>query len=429
MANLVFEVLKVLAGSPFFKDLVRRVANEAFDPVKVERGVREFLGKELELTGTLISLMPRSVNAAFGVLGGISTYASSFPSEVIFTLLKGAVNEFDAAYAAKVFNNLFDLIEGLRKEHPKLLADLTREKIGEFIDSLDFGKLKRFIEGSATCAYGVFEVVNEKILSNPVKISNLAFAIPPVLNAAVAIVHDALRRLELPSEVLANALFALVNKLDMEQVGKTISTLSAIINKVHEGNYILGRGDRKFKEVARDLMERLITSINMDDFAKAANALLEDLSDLSDALTEALWKNPVTVMSLAPLIPAALNTLTGMIAKSLSKLSELPTDLSAQIASSLLKEVDVKKLGDVLTGVAKMVNGVCESDPKAISNFLNSIIASSDKKELEKMLSNVIRSLMDVVASNPGMILSALTPIVQSLGRLLAKGGRGGGGA
>ncbi|MEG9194385.1 MAG: hypothetical protein V6S10_03545 [Candidatus Methanoglobus sp.] len=50
-------------------------------------------------------------------------------------------------------------IERLRKQHPKLVADLAGDKIGEFIDTLDFGKLRKFIEDSAVCTYGTFEVI------------------------------------------------------------------------------------------------------------------------------------------------------------------------------------------------------------------------------------------------------------------------------
>ncbi len=255
MADMFFEIFKVLGGSVLYKDFVRRVANEFFDPVKVEKGVRETLGRDLEFTVTLFSLLPRSANAAFGVLGGVNSYISNFSDEAVFGLLKGVTRDFKAAYAANAVNNFFDQMERLRRQHPKLVAEIGGDKIGEFIDSLDFGKLRKFIEDSAFCTYGTFEVINKKIFGNPVKVGNLVSVIPPVLNASVAIANDALGRIEMPAEVLANVLFETISRLNLEQFGKTVSAVSSIVNKVHEGNYILGSGNGEvgeFDEPRRD---------------------------------------------------------------------------------------------------------------------------------------------------------------------------------
>ena len=420
MADIFFEIFKVLGGSVLYKDFVRRASNEFFEPVKVERGVRETLGRDLEFTTTLFSLLPRSANATFAVLEGVNSYISNFSDEAVFGLLKGVARDFRASYAANAVNNFFDQIERLRKQHPKLIADLVGDKIGEFIDSLDFGKLRKFIEDSAFCTYGTFEVINKKVFGNPVKIGNLVSTIPPLLNASVAIANDALSRIEMPSEVLANVLFEMINRLNLEQFGKTVSIISSIINKVHEGNYILGRGDRKFKEVSEVAMEKLVNSMNLEEIVKAVEAFFEDLNDLADGLNAALWKNPLNMMVLAPLLPAAVNTISGLTFKVLLKFNELPPDLSAQIMTSLISEIDTKRLGEILTGIAKLVNVVSESNPKAISNFINSVFAASDKKEIEKLLNNLIRSLMEFIASNPQILSAIVIPIIQTFGGILS---------
>ncbi|MCS7144205.1 MAG: hypothetical protein NZ879_04210 [Archaeoglobaceae archaeon] len=419
MIDMLFGLLKAMGGSIFYKDLVRRMANEFASPAKIERDVREILSKDLEFATTFFSLAPRSVNAVFGLVQGVNSYMSSFASDAVVGLLRGVAKDLNAVYAAKAVNDFFDQMERLRKDHPKLIAELLGDRIGEFIDTLDFGKMKKFVEDSAYCTYGTFEIVNEKIFGNPVKLGNLVSSVPAVLNAGIAISNDAIRRVELPSEVLASALFATLTKVDVEQMGKMLSNVSTLINKVHEGNYILGKGDRKFKEIAETTMEKFLNSMDVEEFRKAVNAILEDLNDFSDALNNALWKNPLTMMALAPLAPTALNLLMGIGSKALSKFNELPPDLSAQITTSLMKEIDTKKLGEILTGIAKVVNGVAESDPKAISNILNSAIASSDKKELEKMLNNLVRSIVDVIASNPQILSALAIPLLQSFAGLV----------
>ncbi len=161
--------------------------------------------------------------------------------------------------------------------------------------------------------------------------------------------------------------------------------------------------------------------MNLEEIVKAINAFFEDFNDLTDGLNAALWKNPMNMMVLAPLLPAAVNTFSGLTSKALSKFNELPPDLSAQIMTSLISEMDTKRIGEILTGIAKLINAVLESDPKAISNLINSVIAASDKKELEKMLNNLIKSLMDVIASNPQILSAIAIPLIQAFGGILSR--------
>ncbi|MCX8172440.1 MAG: hypothetical protein N3D09_02360 [Archaeoglobaceae archaeon] len=419
MIDIMFGLLKTIGASIFYKDLVRRIAKELDSPVRIENELREVLSKDLEFATTLFSLAPRSVNAVFGVVEGVNSYMANFATDTVFGLLKGITNELNTAYIAKAANDFFDQVERVRKDHPKLVAELMGNKIGEFIDTLDFGKLGKFIEDSAYCTYGTFEIINEKIVGNPIKFGNLITPIPAVVNAGVMIANDALTRLELPPEVLASALFGTVNKLKIEEVGRLIGKASSLVNRVHEGNYILGRGDRKFKEIAENIMNKLLTSIDAEELSKAINAILDDLNDLSDGLNNALWRNPHFAMALTPLIPAMINLFIGIGAKTISKFNELPPELSSQVIASMLKEIDTKKIGEILTGIAKIVNGISESDPKAISSFINSAIAFSDKKEVEKAINNLIKSALEVILSNP-QILSALgLSLLQSFAGLL----------
>lgn len=414
MIDIVFGLLKTMGASIFYKDFVRRVANEFYDPTKIERDIREVMSKDIEFATNLLSLAPRGVNAVLGLVRGVNSYMSNFASEAVVGLLKGVANDLNAVYAAKAVNDFFDQMERLRKEHPKLVAEVMGNKIKEFVDVLDFGKLNKFIADSAYCAYGTFEILNDRIFGNPIKLGNLIAPLPAVLNAGLAVANDAIRRIELPSEVLASALFTTLNRIDLDQTGKMIGNVSALINKVHEGNYILGKGERKFKEIAENLMKKILNSVDIEEFRKAINAILEDLSDFGDALSNALWKNPMIIITLAPLAPTAVNLLMSVGAKAISKFNELPPDLSGQVMASLFKEIDTKKLGEILTGIAKVINGVAENDPRAISSIINGAIASSDKKEFEKMVNNLVRSMVDVITSNPQILSALAIPLIQS---------------
>ncbi|WP_456468072.1 hypothetical protein [Archaeoglobus sp.] len=426
MGDMSFGILKILSGSPFYKDFLRKTANEFFDPSVVEKEVREVLDRDIEFTATLFSLVPRTANTFFGAMRGFNAYSSKFTSDALVGILKGVAGDFDAKYAAETLNEFFDGLEELRKDYPKLFAEIAGQKIGEFLDALDFGKLRKFVEGTAYCSRGTFEIVNEKVIGNPVKLANVIAAIPAVANAGIAIANDALQRSEMPAELLASATFNTLESLNVEELAKLVENLAKFVNRLHEGNYILGRGETKFKEVAESVIERFLNSTDVEELKKAILAVLDDVRDLSEAFNNALWRNPLTVMSLSSLIPVAVNVLIEILGRMISKFEELPSELTAQIVASLVKEIDTKKLGDVLTVAAKTFNEIAKRDPEIVSGVINAAIASADSKEIEKLLNNLVKSFVDVLISNPEMLTAVATPLVQSLAGIV-KVNKGGG--
>ncbi|WP_290598146.1 MULTISPECIES: hypothetical protein [unclassified Archaeoglobus] len=425
MGDMSFGIFRILAGSPFYKDFLRKTANEFFDPAVVENEVKEILDKDIEFTATIFSLMPRTANTLFGVMRGFNAYSSKFTSDALVGILKGVAGDFDAKYAAETLNEFFDGMERLRKDYPKLFAEITGQKIEEFFDTLDFGKLRKFIEDTAYCSQGIFEILNEKIIGNPIKLANLMASMPAVTNASIAIANDALQRTEMPSELLASATFNTLESLNVEDLAKLVENLAKFVNKLHEGNYILGRGEAKFKEVAENIIERFLNSIDVEELKKAVLALLDDARDVNEAFTNALWRNPLALMSLSSLVPIAVNVLVEMLGKILSKFEELPVELTAQIVTTIIKEIDADKLGDVITVAARTFNEVAKRNPEVISGVINAAIASADSKEIEKLINNLTKSFVDVLLSNPEVLTAAVTPLVQSFADIVKinKGG------
>lgn len=426
VGDMSFGILRILASSPFYKDILRKAANEYFNPVVVEKEVKEILNTDMEFAATIFSLIPRTANTMFGLMRGFNEYSSKFTTHAFVGMLKGVAGDFDAKYAAETLNEFFDGIERLRKDHPMLFAEVTGQKIGDFIDTLDFGKMRKFIEDTAYCSQGVFEIINEKIIDNPVKLANLMASMPAVVNAGISIANDALRRVDLPSELLASAAFNSLENLNVDGLAKLFENLAKVVNKLHEGNYILGRGERKFKEVAENLIERFLENMDVEGLKKAVIAILDDARDLNEAFVNVIWRNPVVLMSLTSLIPTAVNAFVEMLSKVMSKFGELPAELTAQILTAIIKEIDAEKFGDIITAAAKTFNEVAERNPEVISGTINAAIASADRKELEKLITNLMRSFVEILLSNPEFLSAALTPLVQSLGGIV-RIGKGGG--
>ena len=108
MGDMSFGIFRILAESPFYKDLLRTSANEFFDPVVVENEVNEILNKDIEFAATIFSLIPRTANTLFGVIRGFNAYSDKFTSDVLVGMRKGVAGDFDAKYVAETTNEYFD---------------------------------------------------------------------------------------------------------------------------------------------------------------------------------------------------------------------------------------------------------------------------------------------------------------------------------
>lgn len=419
MGDMSFGIFKILAESPFYKDLLRKTSNEFFNPAVVEKEVREILNKDVEFTATLFSLMPRAANTFFGAMRGFNTYSSRFTSDALVGMLKGVAGDFDARYAAETVNEFFDEIEKLREEHPKLFAEVAGEKIREFLETLDFGKLRKFIEDTAYCSQGTFEILSEVAVANPIKLANITAAIPAVVNSGIAISNNTLQKAEMPAELLASAAFNMLESLNVEEFAKLIENQASFVNKLHEGNYILGRGEAKFKEIAEGIFERFLNNIDVEELKKAVLALLDDTRDVSEAFTNAIWRNPVVLMSLTSLIPSGINVVLNILGRVMSKFEQLPAELASQIVTAVIEEIDTKKLGEVVTAMAKTFNEILNRNSDVISATINAAISSADSKEIEKLVNNLTRSFAEVLLSNPEILTAALTPLIQSFANIV----------
>jgi hypothetical protein len=423
MGDLTFSVLKTFAESPFYKNMLRQAVNEFFDAERCEREVKEILFKDLEFTVSFLSILPRTANTFFGAVRGFGGYANSFAPDALLGVLKGVSSDFNASYAAQTVNELFDLFDKLGKSHPNLFVELMGDKIEEFVDNLDFGKLRRFVESAAYCMQGTVELLNEKVVADPVKIANIVASLPAIVNTSIAIANDTVRRVDLPAEVLASATFSVIENLNTAEIGRLAENTAKLVNRLHEGNYILGRGDAKFKDVAEKFFEGIFENADAEELKKSLLALLEDFEALSEALNNAIWKNPIVAITAISTIPAAVNAIIRTFNSTVSKLEELPEELFAQTAVSLMSEIDTKEIGNIVTSCARLLNSITENDPKAISGMINSIISSTNKEELGKALNNLISSFVDVLLSNPELLTAAVNPLIQSVANIVKVGG------
>ena len=130
---------------------------------------------------------------------------------------------------------------------PEEMAQAGERAWRKIWNTADFGKIR--VGLSAHLEGRREELRGEAGLFNPVAISNLLGVVPPLANYALRVLTRTLQALNLPAEILANAVFQLLEDVDMAEVGGLVDALATFVSALHRGNLVLGRDEPRFKEV------------------------------------------------------------------------------------------------------------------------------------------------------------------------------------
>ncbi|MBW2459207.1 MAG: hypothetical protein JRI68_32215, partial [Deltaproteobacteria bacterium] len=137
--------------------------------------------------------------------------------------------------------------EGDREAVVDLAARLARE--------VDFGLLRDTVERRSADLEPLAAEVARVIVADPVAMANLVAMLPSLANASLRFTGETLAAVNMPAEMKASAVFALLGDLDAQAAGRLINELSSLVVELHDGNLVLGGTEPRFREVFTRLTE------------------------------------------------------------------------------------------------------------------------------------------------------------------------------
>jgi len=289
--------------------------------------------------------------------------------------------------------------------------ELARKAVGE----IDFGKVRKAVEVKLAARYPVWEGLLDAMVSDPIVIANLMTALPAVLNNLIRLVSFAVSRLELPSEILASAVFNILEDLDVEEVARLTSGLAGTIIALHEGNLILGRSEPRFREVSARLMERYFGAVDWRANHAALVALAEDLEVLIEAFADAAASRPDIMADGVASAIRILASLTRAGSHFALKLQDMPEDLFKEWARALLQYSEPREAGLLLNSLVKLHNRLLDAQPGLGAELLEAAFGAVDTQEFAKAARQGLRQVFTWLARRPDLT-SWLEP--QEVGRM-----------
>ncbi|MBU4180029.1 MAG: hypothetical protein KJ625_08840, partial [Actinobacteria bacterium] len=279
---------------------------ESVKPEAVDAAVESLFGEGGEMGPEILLAIPNVMNAYARMLTGFAEVLEELEPEERRKLLGEAAGKLDGVALGRATNAFSRLMMKVGKENPKLAAEVF-PAIETAIEEIDFGKLRvgtvAYIEYAADLA----SMSIDAMLENPVIVANLVGILPPLINNLIKVISGALSEMDLPQEVLASAVFNIILEIDTEELGRAVTSMSKIVNELHEGNLILGRDEPRFRAVFAEFAEGILENVDTAEFARAVVALGEDFEVILDSVTDILHRDPELLILAGATVGSLLN--------------------------------------------------------------------------------------------------------------------------
>lgn len=404
---------------PAVKD--RLIANlEYLEPDQARELIKIMLWSDSAFSFGMLGQLPRGLNFAIAFLDELGKQLQNVPphllrefvAEMIRTLDLESVRALPRAYLPLLAS--LNLVAG---DDPEKIKENQQKKISLLQDTIrtaDFGKIRKMITRQADLNYPVMENVIATIVSDPVIFANLLNILPPLLNNLLKATATGLQEIDFPPEILASAVFNLLDDLKAEELGAIITGLSTLINKIHEGSAVLGYNEPRFRVVIESLLEKTLSNFDQKENIAALAALGEDLEVILYAVTDTLMQKPELLEEILPVLRQGFCTGLRSLAYLLEQLNQLPPQGSLNFIQGQDSAISTEaaKLVNALVGLS---NRVMEDNPGLLEKSLAGFIQTVDQAEVARLLNRGLISYNKMLTDGPDQVKGELSYYLEQL--------------
>lgn len=413
-------MVRELIRTPGFKELLMLHLRDV-NPGNARELVKTAIWEDVVFTMSALGATPQLVNWLVEALIELGVQLNNFTLDILrdFMVKLGQdldierLRELPAAYAPLVNELLLEdrealdgLIAGLGVLAEEL-AGAGERAWRKIWNTADFGKIRvgltAHLDGRRE------ELKGDPGLFNPVSISNLLGVVPPLANFMLRALTRALQALNLPAEILANAVFQLLEDVDMAEVGGLVNALAGFVSALHRGNLVLGRDEPRFKEVLARVTRNLVDGVDGDAFKDMLTALKEDGAVIGAVLSDYVYATPEATVEVARWMYLATGAALRTVAETFRRFTELPEEAIGSFVDNYEAAVDMRDMGRIINYSAVYMNKVFAARPGEMSRHLGKVLASLDAEELAAAGKAALLELKDTALGDPALS-AALEP-------------------
>ncbi len=416
LPGLVRELLR----TPGFKELLLIHLRDV-NPENAAELVRAFLWEDVAFSMSVLGASPSLVNWVVELLLELGKQLNNFTLDILrdFIARMGKdldterLKELPSAYAPLVNQLLLEdrealdaLIAGIGAVAERMMQ--AGERIWRKIwNTADFGKIR--VGLTAHLEERRAELEGEPGILNPVAVSNLLGVVPPLANYLLRVITRTLQSLNLPAEILANAVFQLLEDMDMAEMGGLVNALAGLVTALHRGNLVLGRDEPRFKAVLERVSRELVDNVDGEALREMLVALKEDGAVIGQVLSGYVYATPESTARTARALYLAVGALLRSAAEQMRRFSDLPPEAVAAMDAYFEEAVDPRDLARVLNYNAVLLNKAFDARPDLLGSFLGKLLAGLDTEALAEAGKKMALQARDAALADP-TLKAALEP-------------------
>jgi hypothetical protein len=382
------------------------------------------LGRE-----TLLAF-PRLIKIYLQLMVDSSDYLTGMPREDWDEFRGAYLSSLDSMPLGDAVNAYFRLSRKLWEDDAEALVEAELKLAGETLTKIDFGKVRKAMEVKLEGHYPVWEGILAQMVGDPIIIANLLTSLPAFANMLIKLLSNTLQQLDLPSEILASALFNLLEALDIEELGRLVSGIGATVNSLHEGDLVLGLNEPRFREVAGRLIERYMSTTDWHGNHEAMVALSQDLEVLIQAVADAATARPEVLAASVSCVTRIVGSLVRGLSYYARRMESLPDSFYLDWGRVIEEQAEVQELGNLLNSLLVMHNRLLDSNPELLQNVLGRLWSGIDLEELKKAMRQNLRQTFAWLAGQkdltsllePGEAGKLLNSLIATYNRSAAAG-------
>jgi len=380
------------------------------EPAKKKKPVKKKKNKKDKdntkyLTGK-INKIPDKLNSKARKLLALCLALDALPEDLRNETIRKAAISLDGKGLGLAINAFSDSVIFAAESNPDLM-ELTKPALDQMVEATDFGKLRKAVVAMAEMESQAAIHILEPIIENPVNLANVVSAMPPLINSLTRVLTTALSKVDMPGEILASTVFNLIGAVDKKELGALLTVGAKLINELHQGNYILGGDEPRFKLVFAQTVEELLEALDSEEFGKSIVALAQDGQTIIAVLSEVIFRDPRMFEQVVSVKVDLANVVLGSISKGIAELSKMPDENLKMLAATVDSRLDKKEIGHIAKTFIEFFNRFMKQNPEFC--VLDDVIPSIEGEQLANAISGAAKKISKAVTDDPG-VKKALTP-------------------
>ncbi len=389
MADVVPDIMEAWAGDNRLKKkiagqiegFVRKTLNGS--PVNSGISLTDLMN-DTAFASSAARFLPSAVTVLADALNALTAHfetASDDDRERFMTELLDSVSRSRAGHTV---STVLKTLNRCYEENPAYLSEKLGKAVVTWMEGLDFGEIRDFIDLSAEDMKTLTSAVVDTLWKYPSKlVLGLSFIADIVNSATFASAEFLAMTNKISPDLLTDVVFSIFRNVDGKSAARLLNQVSELVRKIHTGSALLG--DPGTTQLPIDLtrfLEDFLSVFDGELMWKAKVAFEEEKEIVARVFYQVMKENPERLERRMIRYSSLKNAQIRALLHHMSAMTQLPEQEVADSAEKGLAAVETQDLAEVVNLFFLFMNKISDLKPSLIPGLVAQFADALDLYEV-----------------------------------------------